>query len=120
MKKEIDRLEEAGKSWIIEGFPRTRTQALALAKMDFIPDKVLMLEIDSGRIKEYVKDALIEKGLTTPQVLTEISDRACDEYYYHIEGVKDIFKGSNISVLDGNKAKGIVLEDIARTLRLKS
>jgi adenylate kinase family enzyme len=30
VKKEILRTEKEGKSWIIEGFPRTKVQALAL------------------------------------------------------------------------------------------
>jgi len=31
--------------WILEGFPRTRLQALALQNMRIIPDKVFMLNI---------------------------------------------------------------------------
>ena len=34
--KQIKELENEKKSWIIEGFPRTRKQALSVAKMEFI------------------------------------------------------------------------------------
>lgn len=32
-------------SWIIEGFPRTRLQAIALQKMSVVPDKFILLDI---------------------------------------------------------------------------
>jgi len=31
------------KSWIIEGFPRTRVQALSIQKMGIVPDKFVLL-----------------------------------------------------------------------------
>ena len=52
-------------SWIIEGFPRTRVQALALAKMNFIVDKFLFLEVDDEttirRIKESYEEEYAER-----------------------------------------------------------
>lgn len=43
VQKQIQNLEKEKKSWIIEGFPRTRLQALALNKMHVIPDKLVLL-----------------------------------------------------------------------------
>jgi adenylate kinase family enzyme len=37
-------LEDEQKSWIIEGFPRTEMQAVALQKLGFIPDKIVLLQ----------------------------------------------------------------------------
>ena len=47
VKLQIEQLEkeQAGSSWIIEGFPRTRLQAIALQKMGNVPDKFIMLDI---------------------------------------------------------------------------
>jgi adenylate kinase family enzyme len=47
VKLQIEQLEkeQAGSSWIIEGFPRTRLQAIALQKMGIVPDKFIMLDI---------------------------------------------------------------------------
>lgn len=36
-------LEEKKQSWIIQGFPRTKAQALALQKLGIIPDKIIQL-----------------------------------------------------------------------------
>lgn len=45
---QIKLLESEQKSWIIEGFPRTEMQAVALQKMGFIPDKIVLLEQDEN------------------------------------------------------------------------
>lgn len=44
VEHQIKQLESEQKSWIIEGFPRTEMQAVALQKMRLIPDKVVLLE----------------------------------------------------------------------------
>ena len=55
----------SNQSWIIEGFPRTRAQALSLAKYNFIVDKFLFLEVDDdktiSRIKETFEEDYQEK-----------------------------------------------------------
>jgi len=43
--EQIQEAEAQGKSWIIQGFPRTKVQALALQKMGIIPDKMLLLKV---------------------------------------------------------------------------
>jgi adenylate kinase len=48
VKMQIEQLEKdshGSTSWIIEGFPRTRLQAIALQKMSVVPDKFIMLDI---------------------------------------------------------------------------
>lgn len=39
--------EKENTSWIIEGFPRTRVQALALQKIGIIPDRFILLSTPS-------------------------------------------------------------------------
>ena len=41
VNKEITEAEKANTSWIIEGFPRTRVQALSFAKLGVVPDKMI-------------------------------------------------------------------------------
>jgi adenylate kinase len=43
IKKQITQLEKDGTSWILEGFPRTKAQALSLQRMGIIPDKFIHL-----------------------------------------------------------------------------
>lgn len=96
--KQIELLEKDKKNWIIEGFPRTRKQALSLTKMDFIPDRMILLDVSETAADEGDK---------------------YEEYNTHIEGVKDIYAGM-ISVVDGNKNQDVILQEIARILKLKS
>jgi len=48
-------MEKDKKSWIIEGFPRTQMQALALQKMNILPDKFILLNVDDETSIEKVK-----------------------------------------------------------------
>lgn len=56
--KQIKQLPKEN-DWIIEGFPRTRGQALALARMDFIPDKIILLDVDDELTKERIRENLL-------------------------------------------------------------
>ena len=46
MKNKISEFEKEGNNYIIEGFPRTRIQALSLEKIGVIPDKLIRLIVD--------------------------------------------------------------------------
>ena len=43
LKKRVAECEKENKDYLIEGFPRTKVQALALGTMGIIPDKVILL-----------------------------------------------------------------------------
>jgi adenylate kinase family enzyme len=43
VKHQVDVFEKDGVSWIIEGFPRTKVQALSLQKTGIIPDRFILL-----------------------------------------------------------------------------
>ena len=49
VKKEVELLELDQKYWIIEGFPRTKPQALALQKSGIIPDRFILLNVERER-----------------------------------------------------------------------
>ena len=121
--KQIEQLEnkENKRNWVIEGFPRTRRQALALSKMDFIPDCMILLDVNDELTKERVRRNLTSEEATV-QVdeakIPEIIEQAVEEYHTHIEGVKDIYKGM-ISTIDGNQKKDTVLQEISRTIKLE-
>jgi len=125
--KQIDEFEKEKKSWIIEGFPRTRKQALELAKRNFILDKFILIDVDDLTTLDRLRDShkLLrseEEGeVSDMSGILALSKRAIQEYKYHIEGVKEIIQGNNISVVDasGKKDQHVVLEDIARLLKLK-
>ena len=49
VKKQVESYEKDNLSWVIEGFPRTKTQALALQKDGIIPDRFIMLNVNKER-----------------------------------------------------------------------
>ena len=51
----INQYEETQTNYIIEGFPRTQRQALALLKMGIIPDKMILLERRDTEVIEYLQ-----------------------------------------------------------------
>ena len=58
VRSQIDLMEQDQKSWIIEGFPRTEVQAVALQKMGIIPEKFIMLNQSSEETFAKVKEKL--------------------------------------------------------------
>lgn len=59
VKNEIESYEKKSQSWIIQGFPRTRVQALSLQKMGIIPDKFINLEIRKHNSLARIKQNLV-------------------------------------------------------------
>ena len=59
VKAEIAGYEKKAQSWIIQGFPRTRVQALSLQKMSIIPDKFINLDIRKHASLAKIKQNLV-------------------------------------------------------------
>lgn len=119
--KQIKQLESENKSWIIEGFPRTRKQAIWITKMNFIPDHIILLDVTDRLTKERVRENLTNEEAIVKieeDKIGQITEDAIVEYNMHIEGVKEVYSGM-ISVIDGNKRQDIVLQEIARIIKLK-
>ena len=128
MEKNINELEKEGKSWIMEGFPRTKVQALALQKMGIIPDKFILLNVDDSTTLERVRSQLSGKEAENynstsldnynEEDIASISKAALNEYKIHISDTKKVYHGF-ISQMDSNKPKNQVIDDIARLLKIK-
>ena len=94
MKTEIQKTEKEGQSWIIEGFPRTKVQALSLQKIGVIPDKFILLDVKKSTSVTKVKNNLIAANSTLYGTeLEDAANQALDEYDLHIKGVKGAFRG---------------------------
>lgn len=50
VKKEIDQLEKEQKDFILEGFPKTRPQGLALQRAGIIPNTFIILNLEDKKI----------------------------------------------------------------------
>jgi adenylate kinase len=65
VKQHIDLCEKDKqnyKGWILEGFPRTRLQAVALQQWKITPDKFFMLNIADNVAFENLKRKLVQGG----------------------------------------------------------
>ena len=58
VRKQVELLELDHKSWIIEGFPRTKLQALSLQKAGIIPDRFILLNVERERSVAQLKKTL--------------------------------------------------------------
>ena len=59
VKRQVQQHEHDGQSWILEGFPRTQVQALALQHLGIVPDKVILMDVPRVLSAARVKNNLI-------------------------------------------------------------
>ena len=120
LKKQIMVYEKENKSWIIEGFPRTKVQALSLQKIGVIPDKFILLDIKKATSVTKIKNNLLQSNTTLygPE-LDDVANQAMEEYELHIKGVKSAFKGFIYDYNAIDKAQNDVANDLARMLRIR-
>lgn len=127
VKQQIEHMEQHQKSWIIEGFPRTEAQAIALQKMGVIPDKFILLNQDDQTTLEAVMQNLSGEGEAKSGVVRiddlhqreRIAQNAVLEYNLQIGGVQNICRGF-ITELESNRSEMRVVEEINRILKLKN
>ena len=116
-------MEKEQKSYIIEGFPRTEIQAIALMEMGVIPDKFILLSQDDKFSEQKLvnnlgsEDAIVKCKDKNKTV--RLAKAAIRENNVHMASVKNVCNGF-ITELDGMKNEQNILEEIVRVLKLKS
>lgn len=88
-----------GKDVWIEGFPKTKLQALNMRKSQILPN--LMILINKNRdscIENLVKDFVDKEKISEESALIKANE-SVDEYYHFLKGVKEIY-ASNILEVD--------------------
>jgi len=88
VQKEIKDCEANNKSWVIQGFPRTKVQALSLQKMGIIPDKFVCLKVKDSASLARIKNNLIgiNQSLYGPE-LEDLATQCLQEYNLNMKGV---------------------------------
>lgn len=119
LKQELIRLEKNNVSYVVEGFPRNRVQAMFLQSVGILPDNVIILDTSNTNLQARVSEKIPinqEKPKNHPIQVNE----AIEEYHINVKAVKDVFpshliynikEGSNISTL---------IDDLSRILKLKN
>ena len=67
VRNQLIKYEEENISYIIEGFPRNRTQAIFLQQIGLLPDNVIVLTTTSEKAKEQIFNKLREKIPKPPE-----------------------------------------------------
>lgn len=126
VRHQIEQMEQGQKSWIIEGFPRTEAQAIALQKMGIIPDKFILLsQSDENTYERLVSNMSSDEN--KPNLLTcrdsekraKLAKNSLLEYNLNIEGVKRIAQGI-VTGLEAQESEMTLVEEIVRIMKLKN
>jgi len=117
---EIKECEEQGRSWIIQGFPRTKVQALALQRIGIIPDKFVLLNVKKSASLARIKNNLIaiNQTLYGPE-LEDLAVQCLQEYELNLRGVREAFNQFIFEHSAEDKAQSDVANELAQMLRLR-
>ena len=121
LKSSIAEHEKDSKHMIIEGFPRTIAQVVALQKMGIMPTRIVLLNVKKPSSQLKVKNNLISNatGLYGPE-LERVANNAIDEYYYHIKTIKEAAENAQIiQEYDSNISKEDVCSEIAKMIQIR-
>ena len=83
LQKKVSECEKEAKNYVIEGFPRTKVQALALEEIGVIPDKIINLEVPQSKTREAVQKKVIANNpelQSEPARLEKIVNSCMQEY----------------------------------------
>lgn len=61
VQKQIQEQEKAGKSYLLQGFPRTKYQAMQMKRMGIVPDRIIMFNMPKQQAIKRVKAKLISQ-----------------------------------------------------------
>ena len=100
VQKEIAACEQEKHSWIVQGFPRTKVQALALQKHQILPDKFVQLNTRQPNQLSRIKNKLIQvnQALYGPE-LDALAEHCYMEHCMQERGVFSVF-GDYVSHFD--------------------
>jgi adenylate kinase len=84
----IEGLEKKEASYILEGFPRTRVQCLALQRAGVIPDRVVFIRPSRNEFDLGATEKISELCSHRPENQKPVISRAWQEFEYHMNGVR--------------------------------
>ena len=106
----LEELEKKGVSYLLEGFPRTRVQGLALQRAGILPDRMVLIVPTAADYKQGVLDRLSDLASIKPDNPTLLAERAHQEFEFHARGIKAIYNSQvheieavgDLAVVSGN------------------
>ena len=120
VKKKIGDYEKENKNWILEGFPRTKVQALSFEKLGIIPDKIIQIKCNPDKSLLKLKQNLHEQDLNLlGEVLTNAAKNALEEFQLFHKGVEEVFKDFLFTIDSRIQSKQQIEQNLNRMLKIK-
>lgn len=118
LKQELIRLEKGNLSYIIEGFPRNRVQAMFLQSVGILPDNVIILESTLEKMQSRVSEK-IPINQDKPKNHPILVNESIEEYQISIKAIKEIYPNHLNLIIDETKNMSNIIDDLSRILKLK-
>jgi len=120
VEKEIAEYERKSQNWVMQGFPRTRVQALSLQRLSIIPDKIVHLDIKKHTSLGRIKQNLVSGSADIyGDAADEAAERIYNEYEVNMNGVLSTFKQFIYTMDCSDRAHNEIANDLSRMLRIR-
>ena len=125
LRNQIIKYEEENLSYIIEGFPRNRTQAIFLQSLGLLPDQIIVLTTDKQKSEEalfdIIKDNLENNGeQRTEEQIKSLAKISVNETELNLNSLEEIFRGFYCEInVDSFEQESEVVDKLANLLRFK-
>jgi adenylate kinase len=103
----IEELEKKGGSYILEGFPRTKVQGLALQRAGVIPDRIVLIRPGESEFKQNFAEKYSDLSSIKNDNHKHLAERALHEFLYHAKGIKEIYGIQVHEVQSGDDMQGL-------------
>ncbi len=119
VQAEIAKYEAAKESWFIQGFPRTKVQALALQRLRVVPDKFIHLNVRQAQSLQRIQSQItIQNSAIYGSELQDLSVQVYADYSMNINAVRDSFK-QFIFEFDADRSVSDSQQDLYKMLKLR-
>ena len=124
LREKIIQFEEENISYIIEGFPRNRTQSIFLQSSGLLPDNIIVLTTDKKKsedaVFEKIKENLENNGIEkTENDIKSMAKISVNESEINLKTLKEIFGGFYNEINVDNCEEADVIDNLAALLKFK-
>lgn len=125
LRNQIIKYEEENISYIIEGYPRNRTQAIFLQSLGLLPDHIIVLTTDKQKSEEalfdIIKDNLENNGeQRTEDQIKSLAKISVNETELNLNSLEEIFRGFYYEInVDNFEQESEVVDKLTNLLKFK-
>ena len=125
LKEQLIKCEEETISYIVEDFPKNRTQSIFLQSSGILPDNIIMLKTSREKsleaIEEKIKNNLENEHLEkSDDEIKKLANISFDESCINLSALKEIFKGFYQEInVDSFEQEFDIVDTLANLLKYK-